>query len=315
LDASIMFETARSENVGAAFTTTLTNMLPFYNTRASISDLLALSVYASVRSCGGPIVPIRGGRMDATKGGSIGVPEPLDDIGTFQNKFSRTGFSTADMITMTACGHTVGGVHAADFPSIVKAGTVANDYQATDSSIAVFDNKIAIEYISGNSTDPMLTGISVNNKQNSDFKVFNADGNVTMKTLTNPTTFQTSCASILQRMIEVVPKTVTLSDVIRPYEVKPQLLQLTLSSDGSTIMFTGEIRVRTTVRANSQIASVQLQYKDRTGGSNCGGCVITAQSKGMGTGFDETFWVSFLYVASKDRLTITVVYFLHHPSI
>jgi hypothetical protein len=292
LDASIMFETDRSENIGAAFNSSLAFFANFYSTRASVSDLIALSVYTAVRSCSGPVVQYRAGRIDATVAGPEGdVPAPTDSAGTLENKFGTSGFSTSDMIEMTACGHTVGGVHAVDFPQIVPVGSAPNGYKSIDSTIAVFDNRVAVEWIGGNTTDPLTVGPSIAADSNSDAKVFGADGNATMQVLTNPTTFATACSSILQRMVEVVPAGVVFTDFIVPYEVKPTALQLTLLSGGTSISFTGLIRVRTTVRPASNIASVQLTYKDRNGGNACGACTISTSAAGATTGFDDSFEV------------------------
>ncbi|KAI9735773.1 MAG: hypothetical protein M1818_006382 [Claussenomyces sp. TS43310] len=298
LDASIMFETERGENIGAAFNTTLSNMSPFYNSRASVSDLIALGVYTSVRVCGGPLVPIRVGRVDATVAGSIGVPEPQDSLYTFENQFSASGFNTTDMIQMTACGHTLGGVHSADFPQIVPAGTVANDYQFLDTTEKGFDNKVVTEYIASNTTNPLVVGPAIAAGRASDVRVYGADKNVTMQALTDPTVFRSTCASILQRMIDVVPPNVNLTDPMDPYEVKPVALQLTLQPAGSTIAFSGEIRIRTTVRSQAQISEVQLLYKDRNGAATCGDCTIDTAVVGTATGFDENFTASLLILNS-----------------
>ena len=75
IDGSLQFELNDGENVGAGFNTTLGIYGGLYNTRLSIADLVALGVYASVRACGGPIIPMRGGRIDATAAGSLGVPQ------------------------------------------------------------------------------------------------------------------------------------------------------------------------------------------------------------------------------------------------
>jgi hypothetical protein len=95
-------------------------------------------------------------------------------------------------------------------------------------------------------------------------------------------------------MIEVVPPNVVLPDPVQPYEVKPTALQLTLLSGGSSISFTGFIRVRTTVRPMSDIASVQLIYLDRNGASSCGSCTISTSVAGTSNGFDDSFAVSSL---------------------
>jgi hypothetical protein len=292
LDASLMFELNSGENVGAAFNTTLTFMSSFFSSRVSAADLIALGVYMSVRSCGGPVVQIRAGRIDATAAGPLGVPLPQNSVGTFQNQFLRTGFNTPDMIAMVACGHTIGGVHAVNFPQIVPAGSAPNDFQHMDSTFDVFDEKIATDYITGPSIDPMVVGPSIASGRNSDARIFAADGNATIKAMTDPATFRSTCASILQRMIEVVPPNVVLSAPMVPYEVKPAGLQLSLISGGSAIQFAGEIRVRTTVTPASSIASVQLIYKDRSGGNSCGACAVNTTVAGIANGFDDSFAVS-----------------------
>jgi hypothetical protein len=233
---------------------------------------------------------MRGGRVDATGAGPIGVPQPQNSQGTFENQFDRMGFNITDMIQMTACGHTLGGVHAGDLPNIVAPGTAPNDFQLFDNTVE-FDNDIATRYIRGNDTDPLAVGISIANTRNSDTAVFTADQNVTLQAMTTATTFNNMCVSILQRMIETVdPKIVTLSPIIAPYEVKPTGLQLTLLSGGALLQFSGDIRVRTTVRSASQISSVQLVYTDRNGAA--GGTITTAVS-GTANGFDDSFIVCF----------------------
>jgi len=290
IDGSIGFELNSGENIGAGFNTTLHTYSGFFNSRLPISDLIALGVYASVRACSGPVIPMRGGRVDATAAGPIGVPQPQNSQGTFENQFARMGFNVTDMIQMTACGHTLGGVNAGDFPDIVAPGSAPNDFQLFDTTVE-FDNDIATRYISGNDTDPLAVGISIANTRNSDTAVFTADQNVTLQAMTTATTFNNMCVSILQRMIEVVdPTKVTLSPIIAPYEVKPTGLQLTLLSGGSLLQFSGDIRVRTTVRSACQISSVQLVYTDRNGAA--GGTINTTVS-GTASGFDDSFTVCF----------------------
>ncbi|KAL8664532.1 MAG: hypothetical protein Q9202_002941 [Teloschistes flavicans] len=289
LDASLVFELG-GDNIGPAFETTLTTYSPFLTGRSSMSDIIALGIYTAVRSCGGPVVPIKTGRIDATEAGPPGVPLPQNSLFTFQNQFQRTGFDTSQMIAVTACGHTLGGVHSANFPQIVPAGTAPNDYKLMDSTTK-FDEKIASEYVSGKSTDPLTVGPAQAAGRASDLRVFSADGNATISTLADPANFTSTCQAMLQKMIEVVPSGTTLTDPIAVYDAKPVALQLTLQPGGSQIQFSGEIRVRTTARPASQIASVQLVYKDRAGGSDCGGCKISATQKGTAAGFDDSFTV------------------------
>lgn len=94
LDASIQFETDRAENLGDAFNATLAFTNAFYSVRSSAADLLALSTVLAVGNCGGPKIPLRVGRVDATEGGALGVPEPQQDLDTHKKMFAKAGFST-----------------------------------------------------------------------------------------------------------------------------------------------------------------------------------------------------------------------------
>ncbi|KXS16362.1 heme peroxidase [Gonapodya prolifera JEL478] len=74
LDGSLLFETERAENVGAAvFNTTLDSFQSIFNARASLADLAVLGVAAAMSSCGGPVFPVRVGRVDALKAGPFPV--------------------------------------------------------------------------------------------------------------------------------------------------------------------------------------------------------------------------------------------------
>ena len=290
IDASLAFELNNGDNIGTGFNSTFVTYSDYISTRLSAADLVALGTYTSVRACGGPVIPIKGGRKDATQAGSSGaIPQPQNAIGIFNNQFSRMGFTSKEMIQMVACGHTLGGVHAANFPNIVAPGTAPNDYGLFDNSLE-FDNGITTRYLNGPDTDPLSLGISVKNTRNSDKVVFNSDSNVTVKAMTDQAAFNSVCATILGRMIDTVdPDLVTLSPVVTPYEVKPAGLQLTLLSGGTLLRFSGDIRVRTTIRSAAQIASVQLAYNDRTGLAVSS--PIMAAAGGTAAGFDDSFSV------------------------
>ena len=265
LDGSLQYELDNGENTGPGHRTTLSFMDSFITTRSSLSDLIAMGVYMSVRSCGGPVIPIRAGRTDATEAGSLGVPQPQNSVTTFQQQFERMGFNTQEMIELTACGHTLGGVHSQEFPELMPARGIVNGNVSMDSSDASFDNNVVTEYLSGKTTNPLVVGTSARINKNSDFKVFNADGNVTMKALADANNFKTVCQKVLQKMIEVVPPGVTLTDPIVPYTVKPVNLQLTLADKGANLRFTGYIRVKTTGLAQSSIKSIFSQVQGSQG--------------------------------------------------
>jgi hypothetical protein len=126
IDASIGFETGRSENPGKAFNATLVQLTSGYSVRSSMADLIAIGATIAAASCsnGALMIPYRAGRIDATGPGPTGVPDPAEDIVTHKKTFDRQGFNVSEMIALVACGHSVGGVHGVDFPQIVD---VVND--------------------------------------------------------------------------------------------------------------------------------------------------------------------------------------------
>lgn len=291
LDASIVYEMGSDSNNSPGFNASLQQFAPYLSSRSSMADLIALGVYSSVRGCGGPLVAIRGGRIDAKAAGpnpDIFLPLPQNSAYTFEAQFQRIGFSTTQMIAVVACGHTLGQVHASTFPQIATHGTAP-----LDSTPTVFDQENAAQYVAGTSTDVMVVG--TNSGFNSDLRVFEADNNVTITSMANPGTFNSMCSTVLQQMIEVVPSGVTLTNPIVAYDIKPYALQLTLLDGGALFSFTGQIRVRTTAFQASDVASVQLVYVDRNGGTNCGtsGCTISSSYAGSSAGFDDTFQVRF----------------------
>lgn len=204
--------------------------------------------------------------------------------------------SLGDMITMVACGHTLGGVHNDNFPEITGDTTPLEVHRFesnTSHSFSKFDNVVVTEYLEGNTANLLAYGS--NETTNSDKRVFSADGNETMNALADPATFQAKCADILERMINTVPSTVTLTDVMDPFEVKPYIKLLALNSDGK-LVFEGRIRVRVTNRATRDF-DVHLTYADNSG-ANVSTTITTDRPTlqlGSSTGlFRESFvWHEF----------------------
>ncbi|KAI1259995.1 heme peroxidase [Xylariaceae sp. FL1019] len=291
LDGSLQYELLSSDNIGPGFNTTLQFMADYYTSRSGVADLIALGLYYAIRSCGGPVVPIAAGRVDAKAAGPIGVPLPQNSAYTFTQQFLRMGFTTEEMIQVTACGHSLGGVHETEFPEIVPVGSTDDGEGAMDSTVAVFDNNIVTEYIAGNTTNPLVVGPSIKATRNSDFKVFNIDKNVTVKAMAPAETFNNVCATVLRKMIEVVPDGVVLTDPVQPYEVKPVDMQLTLNNGASTMQLSGLIRIRSTDFDGDTASTVTFTYKNRNGGDECGsgGCNFEADLLGATQGFDDTF--------------------------
>ncbi|KAJ7929052.1 heme peroxidase [Mycena leptocephala] len=273
LDASIGFETDRPQNIGRSMNDSLVFFGAFQSKTSSMADVIALSVILAIKNCGGPSIPFRAGRIDAESAGPATVPEPQQDLASHTASFALQGFNVTEMIGLVACGHTIGGVHQVDFPlSVENAITSSNPDGVVhfDNTFDSFDNHIATQWIDGTSVDPLAVGF--NETTNSDARIFAADGNQTMRSFAqDPDFFSSQCGSLLERMLNTVPKTVQLSEIIEPLPVKPFELVLSLASNGSLVM-SGYIRIFGTspVAAAASPANmpVTLSWKDRSGQTN-----------------------------------------------
>ena len=184
-----MYEMDREENKGnEGLNSTFGFFFGYQSYRSSMADLLALGVYTSVRECGGPVIPFRAGRIDATAAGANGVPEPTTDLQTTIAQFEKAGFSKSDMIAMVrrtffrplrilivgfaqvACGHTLGGVHGNDFPDITGDPSESS-FPRFDNTSAKFDNAVVTEYFADNTSNVLVVGPHATN---SDLRVFSA---------------------------------------------------------------------------------------------------------------------------------------------
>ncbi|KAK7008397.1 peroxidase [Favolaschia claudopus] len=252
LDASIRFaeEQARPENAGNGFSNTLGVVAGFSSRYVSIADTIALGTVMAVEFCGGPRIPFRGGRIDATEPNLPGVPEPDQTLDSHIASFARQGFTQQEMITLVACGHTFGGVQHEPFPNIVHEINDSNNTQSVahfDTTNIHFDNNRYGNISPARTQNPLVVGF--NDTTNSDKRIFSSDGNVTMRSLhyaakfsfaNSPDLFASSCSSLLARMLDTVPRGVVLSDVITPLPVKPGNIQFSL--DGDVLQFTGNVR-------------------------------------------------------------------------
>ena len=111
-----------------------------------------------------------------------------------------------------------------------------------DLTVDVFDPLVVHEYLNGtgNQGGPLVTSFNVSSR--SDLRLYESDSNATMIELANQGTgFLNTCNELLQRMIEVVPSNVELSDIISPMQVKPLNATLDFDMSGSLI-FKGYIR-------------------------------------------------------------------------
>ncbi|KAH8883560.1 heme peroxidase [Thozetella sp. PMI_491] len=283
LDASIVFESDRAENVGGAFAETLASFLSFVTSRSTLSDLFALATVFALGACSGGnvLIPMRAGRIDATDAGPAGVPEPQQDLESHTASFARQGFTANEMIALVACGHSIGGVHGVDFPQIVprpanntvrhvpfsnEEGTVTFDTTTND-----FDNKVAIEFVGNVSQNPLAFG--QNETTRSDFRIFNLDGGKMISDMAASNDFFLStCTDLLARMINTVPRGVVLSNVIQPVEVKPRDLRIDLAMNG-TMTVSGNLRILQSLLGPA--SEVRVYLRPRSGGDCSTGSACT----------------------------------------
>lgn len=147
------------------------------------------------------------------------------------------------MITLIACGHSIGGVHSVDHPEIVPGTVSAENKLSFDSTKGVLDNNVVLEYLDNSTANPLVR--NTNDTLNSDKRIFAADDNATMKKLADASYFKSQCEAVFERMLSLVPGEVTLSEPLEPADIRPYIVSFQMKSDES-IEFSGRIRVRTT---------------------------------------------------------------------
>ncbi|CAA7271852.1 unnamed protein product [Cyclocybe aegerita] len=275
LDGSIVYELGRPENFGLGFNQTLGDFEAFPNKVVSRADVIAIGAIMSVATCGGPIIPFRGGRIDTWTGGPNGAPEPQHDLATLTESFRKQGFNQAEMIKLVACGHTMGGVRSADFPDLVppnpnSVNPVIVDFDTT----MAFDNDVVTEYLDGTTQNVLVT--TPNRTMASDLRVFEADGNSTMRSLADANAFQSECRDILTRMLDTVPRDVTLTDEITLLPAKVTAAQLTFEKE--QLVFKSSFRLIQAINATANTRrTVTMLWCDRYGDSkDCAGETSTA---------------------------------------
>lgn len=147
------------------------------------------------------------------------------------------------MITLIACGHSIGGVHSVDHPEIVS-GPVSPENKANfDTTLGVLDNKVVVEYLNNSTANPLVR--NANDTLNSDKRIFASDDNKTMRKLVDATYFKSQCEGVFGRMLDLVPGDVTLTEPLQPADIRPYIDTYGLNADGG-IDFSGRIRVRVT---------------------------------------------------------------------
>jgi len=161
------------------------------------------------------------------------------------------------MITLVACGHTVGGVRSTDFPDLVPPGFNPDiPVIATFDPTAQFDHAVIQHYLDGSTTNPLV--VHPNKTMTSDLKIFSSDGNATVSGLATAEGFANSCRSIFTRMINTVPSSVQLTDPIELLPAKVSGVQLTIERD--TLVFKAALRLTQPLNSTTTGSRVVTMY-------------------------------------------------------
>lgn len=189
------------------------------------------------------------------------------------------------MITLVACGHTLGSVHSVDHPEIVSGTPSAGNIAQFDTTAGTFDSAVVIEYLNNTTKNPLVTNANIT--LNSDARIFSSDGNATVAKLKDQEVYKAECEDVFERMLDLVPASVTLSEPLQPIDIKPYITTHQLQGNAS-ISFVGRIRIRTTttppidpnsiavtliptsragIRSNQSISTTKGKFK---GGSSFG---------------------------------------------
>ncbi|KDR70797.1 hypothetical protein GALMADRAFT_102888 [Galerina marginata CBS 339.88] len=262
LDASIFFELSRPEDIGSGMSNSLNDFQLSASKYVSRADVIAMGAVWAVASCNGPSIPFRGGRRDAIGPGRLGVPEPQQDIASHTESFRLQGFTQTEMISLVACGHTLGGVRSADFPNIVvdKTGLNISTFDTTVS----FDTAVVSEYLDSTTTNPLVRVANITLA--SDQRIFNSDGNVTIKGLNSQSAFFQTCTKLLARMLDTVPSNVTLTDEIELLQAKVSSARITVFK--SQLLFDTTLRLSQPTTSNASTPTnrqVKLFWCDKRG--------------------------------------------------
>ena len=253
--------------------------------------MIALGVSMATTACGGNSVPFRGGRIDATQAGPTGVPKPETNLQDTLTDFGNANFNQDDAITLTACGHTLGGVHHSTFPQVVGPSLVTSTNtdgrQTFDETVGGFDITVVNDYLhnTGAKGGPLVTTNNVTVR--SDLRLYSSDNNETITRLAASTSYyQSQCADVFQRMIEVVPYSVQFTRFIQPTttnNLQPYGVYLSVDWSGNMVM-TGYFRYVQVSGAPTAPASLTIGLVNRAKKTTTTTVQAAASSSDTGSG-------------------------------
>lgn len=149
------------------------------------------------------------------------------------------------MIGLVACGHTIGGVRSTDHPDIVPPGPdpSVEEFQLFDDTSNQFDTSVVQDYLSSTPIESKHNPLVSASNQTfaSDHRIFASDGDVTMRSLADNTTFMETCGTLLERMLNLVPSGVSLTEEITMLPAKVASAQLTI--ERGKLIFKTALRV------------------------------------------------------------------------
>ncbi|KAJ3826908.1 heme peroxidase [Lentinula raphanica] len=213
--------------------------------------------------------PFSAGRIGATEAVPATVPEPQQDLASHTESFRRQGFTPTEMISLVACGHTLGGVRQVDFPLVVVD---PEDVLQTFDSTIEFDNAVVSEYLQNTTQNVLVVGPNVTTR--SDFRIFSSAGNATMQSLLSSDTFNKTCGTLIERMLNTVPNGVTLTQPIsEPFDFV--VSQPFLSYRDGNLFMTTKLRVMG--ENPNRTVTIMMFWADRQG-SSCPstGCTVSS---------------------------------------
>ncbi|KAJ3086366.1 hypothetical protein HK102_013234 [Quaeritorhiza haematococci] len=110
-DGSLQFELQDAENFGLEATIGFFQQTKRRFSDVSMADIIDWGAITSIKACGGPDIPFRAGRIDATERNREGTlaGNPNTPIPELIAAFGRMGLSARDFVALTAGAHSVGG--------------------------------------------------------------------------------------------------------------------------------------------------------------------------------------------------------------
>jgi len=148
----------------------------------------------------------------------------------------------------------------------------ADDFESTDgrdpfdSTPAVFDNIQVTEYLTGTGKKGGPLVVTHNVTERSDLRIFSSDQNATIRAMSSPSSFENTCFTIFEKMINTVPAAVQLSDPVGPR-------QWTMQESHLDITGTGAVTYQGTIKTHSKTVTPPTNasyFYGTVGGGNTG---------------------------------------------